>query len=266
MVNLVQSWAEEYMKLNPDISIHITGGGSGTGIASMLNGTIGIASISRDLKNNELKKANGLNKNLKVIPVATDCIAIILNKKNPIDTLTYIDLKNIFSGHITNWKQLGWEDAKIILYGRENSSGTYDYFKRNILKSKTGKQLDFSSETQSMQGTSILGQAVALDKHGIGYGGIGYFFDREDIKIAHLKNTKTDFAVSPEDIIKNPDENDLNNKYILSRPLYFCINENPDSTINNFIDFVTSEHGQEIVSKQGFYPLKVDKYAKVENK
>ncbi|MGE5401493.1 MAG: PstS family phosphate ABC transporter substrate-binding protein, partial [Ignavibacteriales bacterium] len=188
MVNLSQKWAEDYMSKNDSVSIQVTGGGSGTGIAAMLNGTTNIANASRELKSTEMETAKSRNINPKEIRVALDGIALIVNTSNKINELTIANLRDIFSGKIKNWKELGGQDAEIILYGRENSSGTYEFFKDHVLgKDASGKQVDYAPSTQVLQGTASLGEAVSKDPKGIGYGGVGYFAKRNDVKILHIK-------------------------------------------------------------------------------
>ena len=140
MVNLTQKWVEEYLKIHPEISLQVTGGGSGIGITALLNGTADIANMSRDLKSNELKKGEVTHIEPVQYKVALDGIALIVNPKNKIDTLTIEQIKGIYSGKIKNWKEVGGEDLEIVKYGRENSSGTYEYFKERVLgKNEKGK-------------------------------------------------------------------------------------------------------------------------------
>ena len=188
MVNLAQKWAEVYMQNNPNVSIQVTGGGSGTGVAALLNGTLDLANSSREIKKSELETAKQKGVTPVVYEVALDGIALIVHPDNKIDNLTVKQVSDIFSGKITNWKQLGGPDMMITLYGRENSSGTYEFFKEHVLgKNEAGKQIDYATSTQVLQGTAALGEAVARDVKGIGYGGVGYFALRNDVKILHIK-------------------------------------------------------------------------------
>ena len=187
MVNLSQKWAEEYMKLHPEVSIQVNGGGSGTGIAALLNKTTEIANASREVKPSEVEDAKSKGVSPFVYNVALDGIAVIVNPKSDVDSLTIQQVSDIFSGKITNWIQVGGANMSITLYGRENSSGTYEFFKEHVLGKVDGKQVDYSPSTQVLQGTSALGEAVARDIKGIGYGGVGYFAERNDVKILHVK-------------------------------------------------------------------------------
>ncbi len=157
MVNLSQKWAENYMQKNPDASIQVTGGGSGTGIAALLNGTVDIANASRELKQKEYDKAKELGIDPQEFRVALDGIAVIVHPENPIEELTVDQIRDIFIGKIENWKELGGMDSPITLYGRENSSGTYEFFKEHVLgKDERGKSNDFAVSTQVLQGTAAL--------------------------------------------------------------------------------------------------------------
>ena len=256
MVNLSQKWVEEYIKIHPEISLQVTGGGSGIGITALLNGTADIANMSRELKDRELERGEVAHVMPVQYKVALDGIAVIVSPKNKIDTLTLEQIKGIYSGKIKNWKDVGGADLEIVKYGRENSSGTYEYFKETILgRDKTGKRVDFAVSTQVLQGTSALGEAVAKDIKGIGYGGVGYFAKRDDLKIIFLKDSSLQKAISP---VKN---NEVNYKvirdgvYPLSRYLYCYTNGKPKGAVKNFINFILSEQGQKIVKEMEYIPL-----------
>jgi len=256
MVNLTQRWVEEYIKIHPEISLQVTGGGSGIGITALLNGTADIANMSRDLKNNESERGEVAHIQPVQYKVALDGIAIIVNLKNKIDSLTIEQVKGIYSGKIKNWKELGGEDLEIVKYGRENSSGTYEYFKEKILgKDEYGNRIDFAVSTQVLQGTASLGEAVAKDNKGIGYGGVGYFAKRKDLKIIYLKNDSSSKAVSP---ILNGEVNYhaiRDGEYPLSRYLYCYTNHEPKNSVTGFINFILSEKGQMIVKEMEYIPL-----------
>ncbi len=257
MVNLTQRWAEQFMVSHPDISVQVTGGGSGTGIASLLNGTSNIANLSRELKEKEIEKAKSLNIFPQRFEVALDGIAIIVNPDNPVNSLSLDEVKKIYSGEINNWKELGGTDDEIVLYGRENSSGTYEYFKEAVLgKDEKGFSVDFSARTQVLQGTAALGQAVSLDLKGIGYGGVGYFASRKDLKVVHIKpENNSGLKFSP---VLNGEVNYeiiWNGNYPLSRYLYCYTNGIPTNEIKKFIDFIISENGQSIVKDMQYIPL-----------
>ncbi len=256
MVNLTQKWAEIYMKTYPNISIQVTGGGSGNGIVSLFNGSATIANISRELKEKELQRAEELNISPYQIKAALDGIAIIMHPSNKIDSLTIEQIRDIYTGKTKNWKELGGENNNIVLYGRENSSGTYEYFKENVLgKNQKGNAFDFSTSTQVLQGTASLAEAVSKDVKGIGYGGVGYFALRKDLKIISIKQNDSTKAVFP---FENENINYTaiwEGKYPLSRFLYCYTNGKPEGEIKNFIDFISSEKGQNIVRQMEYIPL-----------
>lgn len=256
MVNLAQKWAEIYMQLHPNVSIQVTGGGSGTGVASLLNGTTDLANSSRELKESELETAKLKGVTPVVYEVALDGIAVIVHPDNKIDNLTIKQISDIFSGKITNWKQLGGPDMIITLYGRENSSGTYEFFKEHVLgKDATGKQVDYAVSTQVLQGTAALGEAVARDVKAIGYGGVGYFAQRNDIKVLHIKSDENSPAISPVENNKVNYEVIWNKSYSISRYLYCFINGEAQGELKNFVDFILSPEGQKLVESMEYIPL-----------
>lgn len=256
MVNLAQKWAEIYMQKNPTISIQVTGGGSGTGIAALFNKTTDLANSSREIKPAELDKAKEKGIDPMQYEVALDGIAVIVNPINKVDNLTIQQVSDIFTGKITNWKQLGGEDMPITLYGRENSSGTYEFFKDHVLgKDEKGKQKDYSTKTQVLQGTAALGESVARDKKGIGYGGVGYFAERNDVKILHIKADVSSKAVSPVESGKVNYEVIWDKSYSISRYLYCYTGKTISDEVKAYIDFIVSSEGQELVKKMEYVPL-----------
>ena len=256
MVNLAQKWAEVYMQKNPNVSIQVTGGGSGTGIAALLNGTTDLADASREMKESEFATANEKGVTPVVYEVALDGIAVIVHPNNKIDNLTVKQLSDIFSGKITNWKQLGGPDMMITLYGRENSSGTYEFFKEHVLgKYDSGKQKDYSPTTQVLQGTAALGEAVARDVKGIGYGGVGYFALRKDVKILHIKKDDSSPAISPADNGQVNYNVIWSREYSISRYLYCYTNGEAAGELKNYIDFILSPDGQKLVESMEYIPL-----------
>ncbi len=256
MVNLSQRWAEVYMQKNPNVSIQVTGGGSGTGIAALLNGTTNVANASRELKESELKDASQRGITPKVFEVALDGIAVIVHPDNPIGTLTVKQLSDIFTGKIKNWKEVGGKDSPITLYGRENSSGTYEFFREHILgKDDKGVQKDYASNTQVLQGTAALGEAVARDIKGIGYGGVGYFAERKDVKILGIQADKNAEVVFPAKGEKVNYDDIWSGKYSISRYLYCLTDGKPKPEIQAFLDFIVSTDGQELVKQMEYIPL-----------
>ncbi len=242
MVLLGQRWAEVYMKKNPSARIQVTGGGSGTGIAALINGSTDICEASRPMKDKEkeeVKTKRGAE--AKEIPVAVDGLAIYLNTSNPVKEFTLEQLKDIYTGKITNWKEVGGKDAKIILYGRENNSGTYAYFKEHVLANG-----DFHPTTQTLSGTAAVVNSVSKDPNGIGYGGIAY---AKGIKHALVKKDANSPAIEPNM------ENVLSATYPISRFLYWYTLGEPTSEIKKLVDWALSPEGQALVKEVGYYPL-----------
>jgi phosphate transport system substrate-binding protein len=242
MVILAQKWAELYMKKKSDVSIQVTGGGSGVGLASLINGTTDIATSSRPIKQTELEKLKSRYNTLGVeIPCAKDGITIFLNNANPINELSLKQLSDIFSGRVTNWKSLGGPDANITLYGRENSSGTYSFFKDNVIKT------DYASSCQTLPGTAAIVNAVKKDKFSIGYGGAAY---AEGVKHCKVKKDAKTPAILP------TAENIKNNSYPITRYLYFYLKSKPTGQLKAFVDWVLSAEGQKVVVDVGYFPVK----------
>ena len=248
-VNLVQRLAEVFMKKNPDVNIAVTGGGSGTGIAALINKTTDIANSSRELnpKEEEAAKNAGLQP-FRVI-FATDGISVIVHPQNPINKLTLEQLGKIFKGEISNWKEIGGKDGKISLYGRQSNSGTYVFFREFILKA------DYSPHMKSMNGNAQIVEAIKKDKDGIGYVAVGYVVDPKGkvmpgIKVLNIAKDVQSEAYSPAKM-----DNVMSGKYPISRPLNQYLNGNPTGKLLNFIRFELSEEGQEIVRKEGFFPV-----------
>src|SRR5437867_24192 len=243
MVLLGQRWAEVYMKAYPDVTIQVTGGGSGTGIAALINGTTQICQASRPMKAEEKNSVKEQRHGDAVeTPVALDALAVYLNKDNPIEHLDMDQVARIFRGEVTNWKEVGGKNAPIVLYGRENNSGTYVFFKEHVLKNA-----DYAEKYQALPGTAAVINAVQKDPGGVGYGGIGYAKDVKTISIAE------DPAANP---VAPTMDNVLNNTYPLSRQLFWYTAGAPAGAMKDFVDWVLGPKGQTIVTDVGYYPLK----------
>jgi phosphate transport system substrate-binding protein len=243
MVILAQKWAEVYMSKNPDVKIQVTGGGSGTGIAALQNNTTHLCNSSRPIKAKEIQACiTAFGKRPTEYKVALDGLSVYVNSENPIKELTVEQLELIFTGKIKNWKEVGGPDAPIVLYSRENNSGTYEFFKEHVLKGK-----DFASSAQTMPGTAALIQAVGKDKNGIGYGGAAY-----GTGIKHLLVKKD--AGSPG--VEPTEENVVNGSYPIWRYLYIYVNPAIDKgEIHKYIEWILSDEGQAVVKEVGYYPL-----------
>lgn len=241
LVRLGQRWAEEYMKVNDDVVIQVAGGGSGTGFAALLNGTTDICEASRDIKPKEVKLAEEKGIHPYRVSVALDGIAVFLNEKNPIHNFTIAQLKGIYTGSITNWSDLGGPDERIILYGRENNSGTYAFFKEHVLDGE-----DYSPYTQTLPGTAAVVNAVAKDQYGIGYGGIAW---ATGVKYAGVAVADTTEPIQP------TVENVSTGKYPISRELYWFFNGKPTGELKALVNWALSPEGQKIAEEIDYVPL-----------
>jgi phosphate transport system substrate-binding protein len=236
MVILSQRWAERYMNKNGNVSIQVTGGGSGTGISALINGTTDICNSSRPMKKSEIQKLKERFGTMGVeIPCAKDGITIYFNESNQVSNLTMEQLKKIYLGKITNWKDVGGKDAKIIMYSRENNSGTYVYFKDNVLSGQ-----DYTPSCQNLPGTAAVVNAVSKDKNGIGYGGHGYSKGVKMCKINGIEPNEANIA---------------NGKYPISRSLFMYLRNRPSGAMKQFIDWILSSEGQKIVTEIGYFPI-----------
>lgn len=241
LVRLGQRWAEEYMKVDKNVVIQVSGGGSGTGIAALLNGTTDICEASRDMKAKEYKLAEKKGIKPYRVAVALDGIAVFLHESNPIESLTIPQLKGIYTGAVTNWKEVGGPDKRIILYGRENNSGTYAFFKEHVLEKE-----DYSDYTQTLPGTAAVVNAVSKDPNGIGYGGIAW---ATGVKFAGVAVADSTEAVMP------TVEAVSNGSYPISRELYWFFNGTPTGDVRDLLNWALSEDGQKVAESIDYVPL-----------
>ncbi|HYD41141.1 MAG TPA: phosphate ABC transporter substrate-binding protein [Anaeromyxobacter sp.] len=242
MVILAQRWAEEYMKQNPGKKVQVTGGGSGIGIAALINGTTDVANASRPIKKDEQAKVRD---RYNVLPtetaVAQDGVAIYVHAASAIQQLTVEQLRSIYNGDVTNWKDVGGPDEKIVLYSRENSSGTYVFFKDNVLQGD-----DFAAHAQTLPGTAAVVNAVSKERHGIGYGGAAYAKGVKEVKIVG-KDGQGWLPTA---------ENVASGKYPLARPLFMYTRGKPSGEVAAFLAYCLSPAGQAIVTKVGYFPIR----------
>lgn len=242
MVILGQRWAEAYMAAHPGAVIQVTGGGSGTGIAALINGTTDICQSSRPMKDDEKRQLQAkYGTPPHEIEVAKDGLTIFLHESNPVTELSLAQIKDIYTGKVTNWKDVGGSNAPITVYGRENSSGTYEYFKEHVLGGD-----DFAPAVQTLPGTAAVVNAVARDANGIGYGGAAY---GKGIKQCAVKPADGGSGVMP------TAENVRSGSYPISRDLYYYLRSAPQGLAKEFIDFVLSPQGQSLVSEVGYFPV-----------
>lgn len=249
MVNLGQRWAEEFSKNHPGTNVSVTGGGSGTGIAALINGTCDIAESSRAMKDKELKLAQSKGITPKENIVGLDGIAVVVHPSNPLKNLTIDQLRDIFMGKIKNWKELGGADKSIVNLSREVNSGTHVFFKEHILRRGIEKgPEEFAPEALLMSSSQAIADEVAQNPNAIGYYGMGYISPQQKV-IAVAKD-----AGSPH--YEPTIENVLSGKYPVSRPLYMYTKSEPAGAVKEFMDFVFSPRGQEIVKETDFVPVK----------
>src|SRR5688572_25726538 len=222
MVILGQRLAEEYMKKNPGRVVQVTGGGSGTGIAALINGTTDIAQSSRSMKDDEKSKATAnRGGELKETPIALDSLAVFVNQQNPLRELTIAQVSDIYTGKTKNWKDVGGPNAPIVIYGRESSSGTYEYFREHVLK-----KADFTPATQTLQGTAAISNAISKDPNGIGYGGIAY---ATGARALGMKTDATAAAVAPSAATV------ADGTYPLSRKLFLYYSSGAPQRVGDFV-------------------------------
>jgi len=249
MVNLGQAWAEAFNKKNPEVNVAVTGGGSGTGIAALIAGTADIAECSRTMKEKEIDKAKQNGITPVEFTVALDGLAVVVHPDNPVSKLTIDELADIFIGKITNWKQLGGKDLAIVILSREVNSGTHVYFKEHVLRKGNEKGTEeFSPMALLMPSSQAIADEIAQNPNAIGYYGMGYISKQQ--KVVAVAKDKNSLYVEPKI------ENVKSGKYPISRPLLMYTKGEPQGAVKEFIDFVLSPEGQEIVLKIDFVPIK----------
>lgn len=241
---VTQREAEIYMSLHPEKEVAVTGGGSGVGIKALMEGTTDIAMSSRNLKFDEKIKFGQAGKNIEEEIIAYDALAIVVHPSNPVSKLTREQLEKIFTGKITNWKEIGGEDRKIIAYSRETSSGTYEFFKESVLKNK-----NYKSSILSMPATGAVIQSVKQTKGAIGYVGLAYLNNGVKPIAVSYDNGKT--------FVEPTFENALDKRYPVVRPLFYYYEKGKNQNAEGFINFMLSPQGQKIVKETGFIPVKL---------
>jgi phosphate transport system substrate-binding protein len=248
IVNLALAWAEKYQSDHPDIRISVTGGGSGTGIASLINGTVDIANASRQIKDEEIAnaKANGIDPIEHII--ARDAIAVIVNPENPVSQLTLKQISDIYSGKIVNWSEVGGEDRPIVRLSRETNSGTHVYFLETVLR--LGNDEDktlFSMDTLLLPSSEGIIAEVRQNPNAIGYDGLGYV--PKDLKMIAIAEKEGGAYVLP----SIPTVNDKT--YAIARDLYMYTDGEPTGIVKEYLAWILSTEAQEIVAELGFVPV-----------
>ena len=242
MVILGQRWAESYMAGHEGAVVQVTGGGSGTGIAALINGTTDICQSSRPIKDKEIEQIREkFGEAPHEVVVARDGLSVYLHETNPLKELAIEQVRGVYTGEITNWKQLGGPDRPITVYGRENNSGTYEYFKEHVLEGA-----DFAAQVQTLPGTAAVVNAVAQDPNGIGYGGAAY---AKGVFDCAIKATADAPAVLPTEATVR------DGSYPISRGLYYYTRQTPEGAMKDFIDYALSPEGQQVVTQVGYFPV-----------
>lgn len=248
MVNLALAWAETYRQVRPDVSIAVTGGGSGTGIAALINGTVDIANASRAMKDGEIEEARAQGIEPVEHVVAIDAIAVIINPSNPVSQLTIPQLSDIFAGRITNWRQVGGRDEPIILVSRESNSGTHVYFLEEVVRRGDKENKDiFAPQTLLMPSSVGITNEVQRNPNAIGYDGLGYVTEHEKL-IAIAKDAESPYVTPTV-------QSGADGSYPIARQLYVYTTSNPSSAIAEYISWIKGPQGQQIVADLGFVPL-----------
>ncbi len=258
MVNLVQILAEEYMGKHPEVPLAVLGGGSGTGLSALINGTCDIADHSREWNKKEIDMAWEKGVKPRFFIIAVDGLSIIVNEKNPVTRLTIEQVGAIYRGEIKNWKAVSGPDVPISLYGRQSNSGTYVFLQEHVLGNK-----NYSPYMKEMNGNAQIIEGVLQDEAGIGYVGVGYVVERETgkvrkgLKVLDISKDAKSEAYSP----LNKEFVD-SGKYPIARALYQSTNGLPKGAVLDFIKFEIGLEGQKIVEREGFFIIGPDHIAK----
>lgn len=238
ILNVTQGIAEEFMQKNPKAKIAVTGGGSGVGISALLNKTTDIAMASRSMKQSEIDKAKELGISVEEVVLGFDGITLIVNQNNQVKGLDSVTLGKIFRGEITNWKEVGGDDAKIVALSRDSSSGTHEFFKEHVIRGGEKNNLEYGPETLYMPSNEAIKQEVKSNKYAIGYIGMGYMDDSvHSLSIDGIAPSK---------------ENVSNKTYPIAREVYWYVPSERTGTMKELVDFAISADGQSIVESEGF--------------
>lgn len=240
IVNMGQAWAEEFMAANPGVMISVKGGGSGTGIAALINGTVDFANASREMKDEEIEELEAAGGTVVETEVAIDGIAVIVNPNNPVTALSLEDLGKIYRGEITNWSEVGGPDEDIVLLSRDTSSGTYEYFKEAVVAAED-ENAEYAASAQLLASTQAIVDEVTGNDWAVGYVGLGYLTD--DVQVVEI-----DGVAASIDTAKD-------GSYPIARYLYMYSNGEPEGAAAAYLEWILGADGQAIVVDQGFVPL-----------
>ena len=251
MVILAQRWAETYMKKNPAATIQVTGGGSGTGIAALINKTTNLANSSRPIKAEEIAKASANGVDPGEYKVAMDALAVVVSSNNAVKELSMSQLNGIYRGDINDWGEVGGTPGRIMRYCRESNSGTYVFVKEHVLQNG-----DYAADCQTMPGTSAVAEAVSRDKNGIGYGGVAYFATIAALRVLPIKKTDGTPAVMPLRNGKPDNEVVWSGEYPIARWLYMYTTGKSSPEEKAYLDWIMGPEGQQVVADIEYVPLK----------
>jgi len=244
LINLVQRMAEVFMEKNPGSYIAVTGGGSGTGVAALINNKCDVANASRLMKSKEVAQASEQGITVNRVVIAMDGLSVITNPNNSVSQLTVDQIGRIFKGEVTNWSEVGGPDRSITLYGRQSNSGTFVFFRDAVLKG------DYSQKMNRMNGNAQIVEAVKQDASGIGYVGVGYVKDATGLTVLKVAlNAGGDYAspLNAADV--------KSGKYPITRPLNQYIDGVAKGAVKDFLEFELGPEGQAIVDEEGFFPI-----------
>ena len=249
LVNLALAWAEEYRVVAPEISIAVTGGGSGTGIAAMINGTVDIANASRKMKDKEIAAAESNGIQPIEFTVAIDALAVVVHPDNPVSELSIPQLADIYTGRITNWQEVGGNDAPIVLLSRETNSGTHVYFLEEVVRKGEKENEDiFAPQTLLMPSSVGITSELRRNPNAIGYDGFGYVDPHHEKMIALARDDNSPYVMPSV-------ESGSDGTYPIARGLYMYTAGEPTGTIADYLEWVMGDAGQTIVAELGFVPL-----------
>jgi len=237
MLNVATAWSETFMDANPGVDIAVQGGGSGTGIAALVNGTVDFANSSREIKDEETTAIEGAGGTVIETSVAIDAIAVAVNPSNGVEDLTIDQLGQIFRGEVTNWKEVGGADKAIVILSRDSSSGTYEYFKEAVV----GKDLEFAQSAKLLPSNQAIVDEVATNDGGIGYIGLGYVSSK--VKVVAVDGVKASVETATD------------GSYGISRYLYMYSNGEPNDVMAAYLAWILGDEGQQLVADEGFVPI-----------
>jgi phosphate transport system substrate-binding protein len=248
MVNLALAWTEAYAVARPDVQVSVTGGGSGTGIASLINGTVDLANASRAVSAEELAASKAAGFEPVQTTVALDAIAVVVHPSNPVGKLTIPQLSDIYTGRLRNWRQVGGDDRPIVLLSRESNSGTYQYFLEHVIRLGRSDNKDlFSPDALLMPSSEGIGNEVRQNPNAIGYDGLGYV-TKEEKTVSVAVGAAGPFVAASADTV-------IDGTYPIARPLYMITRGQPSGVIAEYVQWILGPEGQDIVRQLGFVPL-----------